>query len=59
MMNIKQVELSHMLFKKLHQQFPEIELVNITESPINPDHIWVNITVNITMPEEEEKEITI
>lgn len=54
MMNIKQVELSHMLFEKLHRHFPEMELVNITESPINPNHIWANIT----MPEDEEKEIT-
>jgi len=55
MMNLKQNELSQMLFEKLKRQFPELELVNITESTENPSHIWVNIL----MPEDEDREIEV
>ncbi len=55
MMNLKQRELSQMLFEKLKHQFPELELVNITESAENPNHIWVNIL----MPTDEDREIAI
>lgn len=55
MINFKQMELSKMLFERLKQQFPELELASITESADNPDHIWVNIV----MPEDEDREIEI
>ena len=55
MTNFKQIELSEMLFENLKNQFSELELVNITESVENPDHIWVNII----MPEDEDREIEI
>jgi hypothetical protein len=47
------MELSHQLFDTLKQQYPEIELVDIVESGVYPDHIWVNII----MPEDEDREI--
>lgn len=55
MMNIKQRELSQMLFDRLKQQFSEINLVDVTESIENPNHIWVNII----MPSDEDREIEI
>ena len=55
MMNIKQCELSKILFDRLKQQFPEINLVDIAESIENPNHIWVNIT----LPSDEDREIEI
>lgn len=53
MINDKQIELSRMLFDKLKQEFPEIELVGITESAENPNNLWVKII----MPEDEDREI--
>ena len=53
MFNEKQMELSNLLFSKLKQQFPEIELVNITESVENPN----SIRVNTIMPDDEDREI--
>lgn len=55
MINLKQKELSEMLFEKLEKQYPEIELIDIMESPENPSHIWVNII----MPEDEDREIAL
>jgi len=51
--NLKQMELSHQLFDSLKQQYPEIELVDIVESGVYPDHLWVNLI----MPEDEDREI--
>ncbi len=54
MINLKQTELSHQLFEQLKQQYPEIDLVDVVESNIYPDHLWVKIV----MPEDEDREIT-
>ena len=53
MINIKQMELSHQLFNRLKQQYPEIELVDIVESGVYPDHLWVKIVT----PEDEDRDI--
>lgn len=53
MFNHKQIELSNMLFRKLKKKFPEIKLVNITESMENPANIWVNTI----LPDNEDREI--
>ena len=53
MTNLKQMGLSHQLFDRLKQQYQEIELVDIVESGIYLDHLWVNII----MPEDENREI--
>lgn len=47
------MELAHLLFDKLKQQYPEIELMDIVESGVIPSHLWVNII----MPEDEDREI--
>jgi len=47
MLNHKQLELGEQLFADLHKRFPKIELVDISESLLNPQNIWVNIRVSI------------
>jgi hypothetical protein len=53
MTNFKQIELAEGLFNKLKVKFPEIELVNITEGPENPD----SLRVRIIMPEDDDRRI--
>jgi len=53
MFNLKQKELSRMLFDRLKAKFPEIRLVSITPSCENPEDIWVNIIY----PEDEDREM--
>ncbi len=53
--NFKERELGLMLFNKLKQQFPELELVSITESMESTDQFWVNVI----MPGDEDREIAI
>ncbi len=53
MINLKQMELSHQLFNQLKQHYPEIEWVDIVESGIYPDHLWVKMI----LPEDEDREI--
>lgn len=49
------MELGQRLFKRLQEKFSELEMVNITESAENHDHLWVNII----MPEDEDREIAV
>jgi len=51
MFNHKQIELSHMLFDKLNEKFPEIKLDRIDESPENQNEIWVHISY----PNDEDR----
>ena len=53
MINFKQQELIDNLFQVVKAKFPEIELINITRSPDDSSHIWINVTV----PEDEDKQI--
>ena len=53
MMNFKQKELIDVLFYTIKEKFPEVELINITESPEDPNDLWMNITA----PHDEEREI--
>jgi hypothetical protein len=53
MLNHKQIELSHMLFQKLKEKYPEIMLDRIDKSPENQDEIWVYIT----KPNNEDRQI--
>jgi len=55
MINFKVKELSHKLFENLKQQFPEIELAGIIESPIYQNTIWVRLI----MPDDEDREINL
>ena len=51
MINFKQLELANQMYETLHQRHPEVELVNVVESGVYPDHLWVRLM----MPTEEEK----
>jgi RNA-binding protein YhbY len=55
MIDTKCMEFAQRLFKQLKEQFPELEMVNITESAESHEHIWVNIL----MPDDEEREISV
>ena len=55
MIEFKENELSHQLFETLQQQFPELELVEILESPVYRDSIWVRLI----MPDDDDREIEI
>jgi len=55
MINFKVRELSHKLFENLKQQFPEIELADIIESPVYQNTIWVRLI----MPNDEDREINL
>lgn len=52
-MNFKQEELIQGLVKDLEKNFPDVEFVDVSESPENPDDLWVNVT----RPEDEDREI--
>ncbi|MBF0228422.1 MAG: hypothetical protein HQK63_02325 [Desulfamplus sp.] len=51
--NFKQKELIEKLVNKLKKRFPEVELIDITESPEDSESLWINITA----PEKEDREI--
>lgn len=51
MINFKQEELSLNLFQQLKERFPEIELMEVMESPVYRDNIWVRISV----PEDDDR----
>ncbi len=53
MMTAKQKGLIDKLFAAIKEKFSEIELINITESPEDPNDLWVNVTA----PENEDREI--
>ena len=52
-MNLKQQELTDKLFQAVKEKFPEVKLVSVTESPEDPNDLWVNIAT----PKDEEREI--
>jgi len=54
-MNEKQIELSHMLFDRLKEHFPEIKLIDVTPSAEDPNNLWVNIV----MPSDEDQRIAL
>lgn len=51
-MNVKQKELINELYQSTKKLFPEIDLINISESPENPEEIWINVT----SPDEQTEE---
>jgi hypothetical protein len=42
-LNHKQQELVDFLFNKVKEKFPNVELCNLTTSPDDPEHIWINV----------------
>lgn len=51
MINFKQQELVEGLSGSIHEKFPEVELVQITESPEDPADLWLNVTA----PPDEDR----
>jgi len=52
MMNFKQQELVGQYFQTVKTKFPEIEFLGVTESPEDPQDLWVNIL----SPLDEDRE---
>ena len=53
MINFKQQELVDNLIQAVKKKFPEIQLVDISESPEDPNDLWVNVT----FPKDENRKI--
>lgn len=53
MINFKQEELIAEIVEKVKGQFPEVELINVVESPEDPETLWINVTT----PEDEAREL--
>jgi hypothetical protein len=51
--NIKQQELVDEIIKKAKVRFPEIQFKDLTTSPDDPEHIWINVITNM----EDDKEM--
>ncbi|MCP4113749.1 MAG: hypothetical protein GY749_50845 [Desulfobacteraceae bacterium] len=51
--NTKQQELIQELIEDLNRNFPDIKFVDVTESPENPNDLWINVT----RPEDDDREI--
>jgi hypothetical protein len=51
--NSKQQELIQGLIEDLNRHFPDVKFVDITESPENPDDLWINVTE----PGDDDREI--
>ena len=51
--NFKQEELIEGLMKIVRDRYPEIKLINVTESPEDSESLWINVTA----PEDEDREI--
>ncbi|MBF0204294.1 MAG: hypothetical protein HQK67_08250 [Desulfamplus sp.] len=51
--NFKQKELIDTLINMIKSRFPEIEFIDITESPEDSESLWINVTA----PKNESREI--
>ncbi len=51
--NFKQEDLIEELLCAIKNEFPEVELIDITESPEDSESLWVNVTG----PEDEDEDI--
>ncbi len=49
-LNFKQEELIEELMNDIREKFPEVGLIDITESPDDPESLWINVTA----PEDED-----
>ncbi len=50
MINFKQQELIDELLYSVQEKFPEVQFVEVTESPEDPADLWINIT---TPPDDD------
>jgi hypothetical protein len=47
MINLKQKQLIDEMFQKAKEKYPEIVFKELTQSPDDPDHIWICIDPNM------------
>ncbi len=50
--NFKQEELIKNLMKSVKRKFPEVELINVSESPEDSESLWIQVSA----PKDENKE---
>jgi hypothetical protein len=53
MINFKQRELIDALMDGIKKRFPEVELIDVIESPEDPKTLWIRVTT----PDNEDREI--
>jgi hypothetical protein len=51
--NLKQRELILSLVEDLNRYFPDIKFFDVTESPENPNDLWINVS----RPDDDDREI--
>ncbi len=51
--NLKQRELILSLVEDLNRYFPDIKFFDVTESPENPNDLWINVS----RPEDDDREM--
>jgi len=51
--NFKQQELIDGLVEALKEKFPEVRFVDVTESPENPNDLWINVS----RPDDDDREM--
>ncbi|MEZ4528827.1 MAG: hypothetical protein R2941_23190 [Desulfobacterales bacterium] len=51
--NFKQEELIKKLMKSVKRKFPEVELINVSQSPEDSESLWIQVSA----PKDEDKEI--
>ncbi|MDQ1266237.1 MAG: hypothetical protein QG635_1389 [Bacteroidota bacterium] len=56
-MNHKQEELVGSFYKIVKEMYPEIELLNLSINPDDPEHIWINVKAD--MDEDREIEMSL
>ncbi len=52
MINFKQEELIEELVNHVRKKFPEVSFIGVTESPEDPESLWIRVTA----PEDENRE---
>ncbi|MDM8522312.1 hypothetical protein QUF80_02980 [Desulfococcaceae bacterium HSG8] len=52
MINFKQEELIEELVNYVRERFPEAKFISVSESPEDPESLWVRVT----SPEDEDRE---
>lgn len=53
MINFKQEELIEVLMDQIRKRFPEVRLINVTESCEDPESLWIKVT----SPEDEDRDL--
>ncbi|MCP4137084.1 MAG: hypothetical protein GY754_39310 [bacterium] len=52
MINFKQEELIENLVGYVRERFPDVKFISVTESPEDPESLWIRVTA----PQDEDRE---